>query len=121
MQSHGWSATPGSSDSRSTVDLPHTLYLVTAAIDESTSEAEFNRWYEVHVPALLGVPGIVSATRYQQLGAPRRYLAAYEIDGVHVFDEPAYRSATGFGPWRSAIESWRAGVYALEYVRGGGG
>lgn len=52
---------------------------------------EFNEWYErVHIPDVLGIPGVLSARRYEladdQLGRrareyPYRFLTLYELDG----------------------------------------
>jgi hypothetical protein len=53
-------------------------------------EAEFNTWYEeIHIPEVLGTPGIVAAQRFElskgQLPPaptpPAHYLAVYDIDG----------------------------------------
>jgi hypothetical protein len=51
-------------------------------------DAEFNRWYdEVHLPDVLGVPGIVSAQRFALAEAQmfrdqaHRYVTIYEIEG----------------------------------------
>jgi hypothetical protein len=104
------------------VAAPRCLYLVHVTLAEGAPAADFDRWYDdVHVPALLGVPGFRSATRYRRLDAPRRYLAEYEIDGLEVFDRPEYREATGWGPWEESIEAFRAAVYVLDEVRGGEG
>ena len=56
-------------------------------------EAEFNEWYDkVHIPELLAIPGMLSATRYDlrdaevyrvEGGMPQehRYLTIYEMEG----------------------------------------
>jgi hypothetical protein len=58
-------------------------------------EAEFNEWYDtVHMPEVLGIPGVLSAQRFD-VGVPaadpaadaalpqptHRYLTVYEVDG----------------------------------------
>ena len=101
--------------------LPQTLYVVRAHLGEGASPAEFAQWYDGrHVPALQGVPGFHGATRFAELGADRRYLAAYEIDGPEVFDTPEYADATGWGPWAEHIVSQTAAVYDLQQIRGPG-
>lgn len=90
------------------------VYLLRAEFSDPAREADWNRWYEEkHVPELLTVPGIVSCTRYQQRGAPGRYLAAYEIEGPDVFNEPRYREVTGWGEWEPYIAEWRRAIYQL--------
>jgi hypothetical protein len=51
-------------------------------------DEDFNRWYdEVHLPDVLGVPGIVSAQRFALSGHQmfpkqgHRYVTLYEIEG----------------------------------------
>ncbi|WP_099021544.1 DUF4286 family protein [Mycolicibacterium palauense] len=56
-------------------------------------EDEFNEWYDnVHIPELLAIPGMVSATRYDLhdsdtyrmeggLAPEHRYLTIYEMEG----------------------------------------
>ena len=57
-------------------------------------EKEFNDWYnEVHVPDMLETPGMIRATRWENVhprGNPRKkYIAMYEIetDDIKKFDE----------------------------------
>jgi len=70
-------------------------------------QAEWTDWLDnVHVPAILAVPGIRSFTRYGQLGSARDFLTVWQIDGPHVFDEPAYVAARGWGPWEEHMEHW---------------
>jgi hypothetical protein len=51
---------------------------------------EYNEWYDtVHIPDVLTVPGVVSATRYDAVGLEpsqpaHRYLTVYEIEGSGV-------------------------------------
>ena len=90
------------------------VYLLRAEFSDREREDEWNRWYdEKHLPELLSVPGIVSATRYRQHGAEGRYLAAYEIEGPDVFQEPRYTEVTGWGEWAPYIAEWRRAVYEL--------
>jgi len=59
---------------------------------DAAAEEEYNRWYsEKHLPDLMNVPGVISATRYKLahevetlpgiIGNPQGYLAVYEIEG----------------------------------------
>jgi hypothetical protein len=69
--------------------------------------AEWNEWYDnVHVPAILAVPGIRSFTRYGQLRSERDFLTVWQIDGPHIFDEPAYAAVRGFGAWEEHMQAW---------------
>lgn len=93
-------------------------------------EDEWNEWYDTeHVPALLGVTGIHSATRYRfeevyTDDQPPRYLAFYRGDTASVFtsdDYVAHRSSLGPGQrpaWTrrmlSSIVKARGGVYRVE-------
>jgi hypothetical protein len=68
---------------------------------------EWQDWYDnVHVPALLAVPGMRSVRRYDERGTSDKFLAIWEIDGPHVFDEPAYQAAKGFGSWEPFVKEW---------------
>ena len=62
-------------------------YLLFAFSDckDPAREEEFNEWYDnVHLPDMLDVPGMISATRWasaQSLeGQRRKYLALYELE-----------------------------------------
>ncbi|GAA1515437.1 hypothetical protein [Nocardioides humi] len=69
--------------------------------------ADWQAWLEdVHIPAVLAVPGMRSYTRYGQLGSDRDFLTVWQLDGPHVFDEPAYAAARGWGPWEGQMEHW---------------
>lgn len=70
-------------------------YLLFAFSDckDPAREAEFNTWYsEMHVPDMLEVPGMISATRWTaalpEEGQRRKYLAMYELetDDLEKFD-----------------------------------
>lgn len=77
---------------------------------------EWTDWYDnVHVPAVLAVPGMQSFTRYGQLGSERDFLTVWQLDGPHVFDEPAYAAARGWGPWEEHMEHWT--ISLLQSVR----
>jgi len=55
------------------------------------AEAEFNEWYNTeHIPQLLGVPGFLSARRYQAADGKSRYLALYELADENVLGSEAF-------------------------------
>lgn len=92
-------------------DKPATkyLYMLRAEFGDAEPEERWNAWYdEVHVPELLTVPGIRSATRYVERADARRYLAVYEIDDPQVFEHPRYREVCGWGEWEP---------YIVDYTR----
>ena len=71
-------------------------------------EGDFNRIYdEKHIPDLLKVPGVRSATRYKLLSADSeeipRYLAVYEVDDPKVPNGPAWRAASDEEEWVAKI------------------
>ena len=62
-------------------------YLLFAFSDckDPKREKEFNEWYDnMHLPDMLGVPGLVKATRWMSAegkeGEVRRFLALYEVE-----------------------------------------
>jgi len=62
-------------------------YLLLAFSDckDPAREKEFNDWYsDIHVPDMLEVPGMISATRWvsaeSKEGQSRKYLALYELE-----------------------------------------
>lgn len=81
--------------------------IVESAPRPGVEEEAFHRWYsERHVPALLSIPGFVSARRYRRRGdlrggpdpAGRPFLAVYELEADDLAEplaELAARSAAG--------------------------
>ena len=72
--------------------MPKSLMVVFSNPKSSGEEAEYNRWYtDKHLTDVIGVPGIVSATRYRldkgvEMGGDipangAQYLALYEMEG----------------------------------------
>jgi len=64
-----------------------TKYLLFAFSDckDPARETEFNEWYDnMHVPDMLEIPGMISATRWVSAqsgeGQRRKYLAMYELE-----------------------------------------
>jgi hypothetical protein len=65
------------------------LQIVFSRFPDHVDEAEFNEWYDAHLPEILSIPGFVSARRFRlepvvadpELPVRYRYLALYEIEG----------------------------------------
>lgn len=82
---------------------------------EPSVEEDFNHWYEQeHLPALLAVPGILSARRFRAVDdgadfgghAAQQgfdFLAVYELSGVEVMETDAFRTAGSPTPWRKRL------------------
>ena len=72
-------------------------YLFIVRMDvEPDKEKQLNEWYNnVHIPALLKVPGVLSARRYTAMEGTPKYTAIYE------FDSPDVRSSEA---WKKAVE-----------------
>jgi hypothetical protein len=70
-------------------------------------EEAFNRWYDtVHVPALLGCPGWLSARRYVSLEGGPKYVAIYEVAGSWAYETEEFRRARGFGEFEPHIRNF---------------
>jgi len=95
-------------------------YLFTASMDvEPAKEALFNEVYDVeHVPLILTVPGVISATRYRaqpvtmMLGGERktimpegepRYKAVYELESPDVLLSAAWAKLVEEGRWPGQV------------------
>ena len=66
-------------------------------------EAEYNEWYNnFHVPDMLAIPGMISATRWtsgtDKSGQHRKYLALYELetDDIKEFDNKIQNIADNY-------------------------
>jgi hypothetical protein len=82
-----------------TDDLPVGTALLNVMIDvEPDHDAEYNGWYnEEHLPALVAVPGVVSARRFVVAHGPgpgrHQYLSLYELKDPAVVSSPAFAHA----------------------------
>ena len=93
-----------------------TRYLFSAAMDvEPSKEALFNEVYDTeHVPLILTVPGVVSASRFKKqpvtmiIGGEKktivfenepRYTALYELESPEVLLSPAWAKLVDQGRW----------------------
>jgi hypothetical protein len=97
-------------------------YIFVASMDvDPDKEALFNEVYDTeHIPNLLQVPGVHSATRIKgeafelSIASDRRtivdegarYSAVYEIDGPHVLVSPEWAKAGEAGRWPSQVRPY---------------
>ena len=74
---------------------PESEFLLTVRLNiPAETENEFNRWYNIdHLPALVGVPGVACARRYQALAGDSKYLAIYEMDDAGITKSEAWDKA----------------------------
>ena len=55
-------------------------------------EDDFNRWYnEEHLAALLSVPGVLNAARYEAVKSGPKHLACYELESPAVVESDAFK------------------------------
>jgi hypothetical protein len=111
-----------------------TRYLFSAAMDVDPSrDALFHEVYEKeHIPALLEVPGVVSAARFKvreltlMIGGERktivvegepRYNALYEVESPEVLVTPAWASAVERGRWPTEVRAFTRNRRHLLYER----
>jgi hypothetical protein len=112
----------------------HTRYLFSAAMDVDPSrEALFHEVYDKeHTPALLEVPGVVSAARFKvreltlMIGGERktivvegepRYNALYELESPEVLITPAWARAVERGRWPTEVRPFTRNRRHLLYER----
>ena len=99
-------------------------YLFVVMMDVAPDvEAAFNDVYDrEHIPALLKVPGILSAARYRTdtPGVPR-YVALYEMDRPDVPESEAFTRAADSGTWPHRIRPHTSNRKHIVYTRVGGG
>jgi hypothetical protein len=90
------------------------LLMLLVEFGEPSLEEEWNRWYDdVHIPAMLSVPGFLTAFRYKEHEQPSRYLTVYEIESPEVCRSEACLAVSGWGDWKPHIASWWRAVYEL--------
>jgi hypothetical protein len=111
-----------------------TTYLFSAAMNvESSKEALFNEVYDrEHVPALLGVPGVVAIARFKSepvtmmLGGERKtiviesepaYNALYEIESPAVLTSAAWAKAVEEGRWPAQVRPFTSNRRHVIYRR----
>ena len=84
------------------------------------NEDDFNSWYtEEHIPALLEVPGVLSARRYKSSEGTHRYVAIYHLTQPEITKTDAWSIAIDT-PWSSRIRPHfedRIRILARKYER----
>jgi len=112
----------------------HTRYLLSAAMDvDPNRDALFHEVYDKeHTPALLEVPGVVSAARFKvreltlMIGGERktivvegepRYNALYELESPEVLVTPAWARAVERGRWPTEVRPFTRNRRHLLYER----
>jgi hypothetical protein len=111
-----------------------TRFLFSAAMDvDPAKDALFHEVYDTeHIPALLEVPGVVSAARFKirelnmmiggerktmdPQGAPR-YNALYELESPEVLLTPAWARAVERGRWPTDVRAFTRNRHHLLYER----
>src|SRR5215468_6488868 len=78
-----------------------TALLMVWADVPTDKEPEFNRWYnEEHLAERLGVPGFLSAARYEAVKGGPKHLAVYELESPAVLESETYkRVSANPTPW----------------------
>lgn len=79
-------------------------------------EARFDQWYnDVHIPALLTVPGFLAARRFvRQEGSPK-FLALYELESEAALEHPQLARVRGWGEFEPLIRNLRRSVCRRIY------
>ena len=109
-------------------------YLFAAAMDvEPAQDKVFNEVYDTeHVPALLGVPGVIAVARFKSepvtmmIGCERRtiviesepaYNALYEIESPAVLTSDAWAKAVDAGRWPGQVRPYTKNRRHVLYRR----
>ena len=82
-------------------------------------EEEFNQIYDCeHIPSILQVPGVLSATRYKSMteGEPK-YAALYEIENPDLPTSDAWRTASDSGEWPNRVRPFTNNRSHIVYKR----
>ena len=62
-------------------------------------EARYNEWYDnVHIPALLKVPGVLGAHRYLSVEGEPKYIAVYELESANTPSSEKWNQAVAATP-----------------------
>ena len=87
------------------------------------AEADFNAWYdEEHLPALMAVPGTLSARRYRSVvegDGVRRYVAIYHLKSPDITRSDAWKIAVDT-PWSARLRPYfrdHLRILTKRYVR----
>ena len=92
-------------------------YIYIAAMDvEPGKEAAFNEVYDTeHIPTILKVPGVISATRYEVVSGDPKYMAVYEVETPELPESEIFRAATNEGRWPTEIRPFTKNRYHAVY------
>ena len=92
-------------------------YIYIAAMDvDADKEAAFNEVYDTeHIPTILKVPGVVSATRYEVVDGQPKYMAVYEVETPELPNSEVFRAATDEGRWPTEIRPFTRNRYHAVY------
>ncbi len=75
-------------------------YLYVVRLDANLEkDKQFNEWYNnEHIPALLKVPGVISANRFTSLEGTPKYIAIYELENPNIRTSEAWKKAVEMTP-----------------------
>ena len=92
-------------------------YIYIAAMDvEPDKEVAFNEVYDTeHIPTILKVPGVISATRYEVVSGDPKYMAVYEVETPDLPESEIFRAATNVGRWPTEIRPFTRNRYHAVY------
>ena len=92
-------------------------YIYIAAMDvEPDKEAAFNEGYDTeHIPTILKVPGVISATWYEVVSGDPKYMALYEVETPDLPESEIFRAATNEGRWPTEIRPFTRNRYHAVY------
>jgi hypothetical protein len=103
------------------------LFVAQADCADKTREKEFCEWYDdLHVPDILGTPGIVQASRYENInpdGNKRpKYMVIYEIetDDINAFEaalDQTVKKVDAAGRVMDLLVPEKAYPFALTFYR----
>ena len=103
--------------------------MVSAEIDQA-QEAAWNRWYdEVHLPAALACPGVLSGTRYRSTrdasltdhgstdtDSAIVYITVYTLENPQAIDTPEFQAMRGWYQFKEHIRA-RTQVFSQKFSR----
>lgn len=95
------------------------LFMVGVDVDPE-KEQQFNEWYNnEHIPALLKVPGVIAAYRYESSTGTPKYIAVYELERPSVQTSEAWKKAVEATPRPKDIttKSMVRGLYGCIYPK----
>ena len=92
-------------------------YIYIAAMDvEPDKEDAFNEVYDTeHIPTILKVPGVISATRYEVVSGEPKFMAVYEVETPDLPNSGIFRAATNKGRWPEEIRPFTTNRYHAVY------